>query len=359
LPPVLVASLLLAVACGAGGHHPALAHQGMCAGTTPGSQVVVYSTTGLEYWYSDTFSTFQQECGVAISYFGAASSDVLARLRLEKPAPLADIAIALPPAISTAADEGLLAGAPGAAAVPANRCGPGRRWCAVAEDYTAWVYNPAIVTPAPTRWSDLTAPRFHGALATVGPSEPIGLAHLVELEHAMGTDGAFAYLRAIEANTVAHYRLTDSMSRVVAAGGAQVANGDLQEDLNDIVQYRDVSIWFPATASGSATTVEIPYGAALVRGGRNPGNARALLAYLWSAGGQALAGDSYAAPAIPTVVPGDTRSAQVRAELAGVTVLTPDWESVTREQAGDVNRWNALRSAPDGVSVPTTLPPVP
>jgi len=343
------------VSC-AGNSQPANA---MCAGTTPNSQVVVYSTTGLEYWYSDTFSTFQQTCKVAISYFGAPSSDVLTRLQTEQSAPLADIAVMFPPYLTAAADAGLIGGTPGAADVPADRCDPGRRWCEVAEDYVSWVYNPGLVSPPPTRWSDLLASRFAGMVVTSGPDVPIGLADVLLLRHEMGDAGAFNFLTQLEASTAAHYTVTDTMSRVVAEGGALVANGDLQEDLNDIPQYQYVAIWFPTVEGGTPTTIALPYGAALVRGGHNAGNARALLAYLWSSAAQSLVGEVFAAPAVPSAVQVDPRSAKVAAELSGVNIIRPDWEAVAALAPSVTSRYDALRSAPYGVSVPPTTVPVP
>ena len=42
-----------------------------------------------------------------------------------------------------------------------------------------------------------------------------------------------------------HWVTTDTMSRLVATGTGLVANGDLSEDLNDLVQYQNLTILFP------------------------------------------------------------------------------------------------------------------
>jgi 2-aminoethylphosphonate transport system substrate-binding protein len=354
-----IAACLAALVVGAGlfgcsgGSSPA---NPMCAGSTPGTQVVVYSTTGLEYWFADVFAVFQQKCRVAVTYVGAQSSQILGRLRAESAAPLADVAVAFPTDITVAADDGLLAGTPGAAAVPAKGCDAQRRWCEVAEDYVSWVINPQLVAPAPTHWSDLLDGRFKGQVLTSGPTTPIGLADTLLLHDEMGA-AAGAYESQLEASTAAHFTITDTMSKLVAAGVALAANGDLQEDLNDIAQYQYLSVWFPSVGA-TPSTIALPYGAALVKGGHNPGNGRALLAYLWSAAAQNYVGESYAAPALP-VVQFDPRAAQVQAALTGVTIIHPDWQAVTAQVSSLVAYFNATRSAPDGVSVPPTTVPVP
>jgi 2-aminoethylphosphonate transport system substrate-binding protein len=151
------------------------------------------------------------------------------------------------------------------------------------------------------------------------------------------------------------------MSRIVATGYALAANGDLQEDLNDVDQYGKVVVWFPSGGDGRRTTIAFPYGAAHVRGGRNPDNAKALLTYLWSQAGQSLVGASYGAPARPDVVPGDTRSLRIRDALRGVDVRRPDWTAIARDQDQLVGRWLAVQRAPEGAPLPapattTTVP---
>jgi 2-aminoethylphosphonate transport system substrate-binding protein len=267
---------------------------------------------------------------------------------------LADVAIMLAPDIAGAAGAGLVDAAPGAGAVPPGRCGAGRTWCAIAEDYTSWVFNPDTVGTPPATWDDLLAPRFHAAVLTTEPTNPIGLAQVIAVQARVGTDGAIAFLAALEPSVVNHYTLSDTMSRVVAAGGALVASGDLQEDLNDVAQYHAVRVWFP-----DATTVEIPYGAGLVTHAAHPLAGTALLRYLWSPAAQALVGESYAAPARTDVAAAEPREEQVHEALQGVHIVMPSWEDVARERSTIDQQWAAIARAPQGVSVPIPVPQVP
>jgi ABC-type Fe3+ transport system substrate-binding protein len=359
---------MLATACGepavtADSHSRSAApSHDLCAGSQPGSQVVVYSTPGLDYWYADVLFAFQTDCGVSIFYASLPSAQILPRLEGEAKSPLADIVVAPPPYITEVADKGLLDGTavPGASSVPSDRCDAQRRWCAVAETYASWVYNPARVSSPPARWNDLLAARFQQLILTSRADQALdGLALIVLLEKSMGESGAFNYLRQLERSVSAHYVVSDTMSRLVAAGSDLAADGDLQESLNDVDQYHNLAIWFPSPDGTNRTTLAIPYGAALVHGGPNRANAKALLTFLWSDAAQGLVAQSYGSPARPEVVQRSQRAPRVSAALVGLHILRIDWEQVVRDQSRLTSEWLALRTAPDGTAAPSTPIPLP
>jgi 2-aminoethylphosphonate transport system substrate-binding protein len=330
-----------------------------CAGTAPGDQVVVYSAIGLEYWYADVLTNFQDKCHVTIHYVSAPDAQMADRVARERASPLADILIAQAPYMSRSAAAGDLDGtSEGARTVPADRCGRARRWCAVAESYVSWVYNPQAVKIPPATWQDLLSPAYHGQILTARIDQSVDgqalLALLVQLD---GVDGAMAYLDALESSTRAHFAVTDTMSRVVGAGVATLADGNLQEHLNDVTQYSHLKIWFPAGAPGERPrTLAMPYGAGLVTGGHHRKAATALLDYLWSSEGQSFTGDANTAPARTDLTPSGPRSIAIRDLLKGVVVLRPDWDSVAASVSEWVQRWLALRRAPDGAPMPFPTP---
>jgi 2-aminoethylphosphonate transport system substrate-binding protein len=333
----------------------------LCAGTSPHTQVVVYSTTGLLYWYNDVLTNFQLDCAVAVVFQTATGAQTEQRLAAEKAKPYADIVIAEAPHMAEADAAHLLEpdGAPGSTGVPDDRCGPHRHWCDVAENYLSWVYNPALYGNPPRTWQDLLAPRFagHVVLSDLERAED-GRSLLVLLDHVFGRAGALRYLADLEGSVKSHWVTTDSMSRVVASGSALAANGNLREDLNDILQYHNVAIWFPALGS-TPTTMAVPYGAALVRGGRNRANAIALLKYMWSKAAQAGLANVYASPARTDVVPDDCRSQDIRRRLAGVRILRPDWNEAARDEKSLAAAWLPIRRAPQGKPLaPAALPPL-
>lgn len=333
-----------------------------CFGSAPGEQVVVYSMIGLEYWYADVLTKFQTDCAVQVAYVGLSPTDLVARLADERQAPLADIVIAPAPQIEAAAEQGLLAPGPvaGVDKVATDRCGRSRAWCEIAEDYASWVFATASLAPPPTTYLDLLSPTFAGKLQYGPPDRNDGaLAMITLLQAEMGDGAAFGYLTQLEANVGRHEVSTDAMSKSVAAGQALAAGGDLQEHLNDLIQYPGLTIWFPGHA-----TLAIPIGAA--RAAPGPGAnrsdlaaAQALLARLWSDPDQADLGAADLAPARPEVVPTDERSQLLRAKLQGITIERVAWDGVVHDLPTLLQRWNALRTAPVASTaiVPTTTIP--
>ena len=75
-----------------------------------------------------------------------------------------------------------------------------------------------------------------------------GRSLLVLLDLLLGRWRARRYLTQLESSVKSHWVTTDTMSRLVASGSALITNGDLSEDLNDIVQYQNLTIFFPRTA---------------------------------------------------------------------------------------------------------------
>jgi 2-aminoethylphosphonate transport system substrate-binding protein len=330
-----------------------------CRGTTYGSQVVVYSVKGLEYWYSAVLTNFQANCGVHVLF--QAGPDVVTRLAAEKASPYADIIVAPAPEMATADAGGLLEpdGSPGSTGVPDDRCGRGRHWCDVVENVVSFVYNPKLLADPPRTWQDLLSERFIGQILMSRPDKSaVGRQLLVLLDQLFGREAALRYVARLERSVKSHWVTTDTMARLVASGAALVANGDLSEHSNDIVQYHNLVIWFPALGS-KRTTLALPYAAALVRGGRNRDNAVALLKYMWSKAGQAAVSDVSAMPARTDVVANDCRSRDLRRRLAGVRILRPDWEQVARDEKVLDQAWLRIKRAPDGTPPPpASLPPL-
>jgi 2-aminoethylphosphonate transport system substrate-binding protein len=354
-------------ACSSGHTPSAASHSGVdssedyCTGTTYGSQVVLYSTKNLEYWYTDVLTNFQANCGVRVVFVSAPGPEVEQRLAAEKAAPYADVLVAEAADMTRADLDGLLEpeGSPGSEAVPDERCGPQRHWCDVLENFVSLVYNPKLVKDPPRTLEDLLAPRFAERilLSDLDRTED-GRSLLDLIDLVLGRDAAVRFITQLEPSVRTHWITTDTMSRLVAAGPMLVANGNLHENLNDIEQYHNLTIWFPRQGS-MLTTLATPFGAALVRGGHNRADAVALLKYMWSKAGQAAAGSASAMPARTDVVPDDCRSRDVRNRLAGVRILRPDWERVARDESFLDQAWIGLNRAPDGTPPPpAALPPL-
>ena len=341
---------------------PAASLDPVCGASAPGSQVVVYSSPGLEYWYADALTTFQTDCAVSVYYASLPAGQELQRLQTEQAQPVADIVVAPGPDIAAIADAGLLdpAGTPGSDVVPADRCDGGRRWCTLLETYASWVRSASLGSSAPQRWADMLAPRWHGRILTSPPDQTLdGLAMAALLQQIDGDAASRAYLAQLEGNVGAHLLNTDTMSRLVSGGGDDLANGNLQEHLNDTAQYPGLQPWFPADSEGVPTTVAIPYGAALVRGSPHRDAATALLQWFWSSEAQNDAGSGDCAPGRSGVTPADSRSVAMRAALQGVHVVRADWEAVARQRGALKAWWATVQRAPFSSAAPAAPTPTP
>jgi ABC-type Fe3+ transport system substrate-binding protein len=332
-----------------------------CAGTTPGTQVVVYSTPDLVYWYGDVLTVFEQNCGVSVAFQSDTSMNIAQELEYDKARPIADIVVADAPDLTKVDGEGLLepGGTPGSSGVPDDRCGPRRDWCDVIENFVSFVYNPTTVKDPPATLDDLLSPRFAGRLLLSDLSMADDGRSLVELlDVTLGPAATTRYLSRLEASVKSHWVTTDTMSRLVSGGQALVANGDLRENSNDLPQYSHLAIWFPVIG-GQRTTIATPYGAALVRGGRHRANAIALLKLLWSKLGQSAASDAPGLPARPDVVATDCRATELRQRLDGVRIVRPDWARLGRAVPLLVAAWQRLHLAPPGTPPPAIpIPPL-
>jgi 2-aminoethylphosphonate transport system substrate-binding protein len=362
-----LAAVFAAAGCSGGAKKPAHAAtparstSGYCKGTTPGTQVVVYSTTGLDYWYSDILTAFEDNCHVNVVFQSDTSPNIEQQLEIDKAQPYADVVIAEAPDLTKADQHGLLVpgGTPGSSGVPASRCAPHRDWCDVIENYMSFVYNPTLVKDPPSTLDDLLAPRFAGHLLLsdlVLADDGRSLLDLLDLTE--GRAATLRYITALEHSVKSHWITTDTMSRLVSEGQALVANGNFRENLNDIPQYGNLVIWFPFVGV-QRTTIAMPYGAALVRGGHHHANADALLAFMWSKVGQAAVADAPGLPARTDMDPTDCRSQDMRKRLADVRIIRPNWEQVARDQQVLDAAWQHLKHAPYGVPPPATgIPPL-
>jgi 2-aminoethylphosphonate transport system substrate-binding protein len=329
-----------------------------CAGTDRSQQVVVYSVPGLEYWYNDVLTTFQNDCLVPVVYVGLPPDQLTARLQAEQAAPLADVVVAPAREIAVADVNGALSTTPVPADdVAADRCSPTRSWCEVGETYAAWVINGGAVVAPPATFDDLLAPALRGRVQYSGPAQSDGgLAFRLLLDRVLG-GAATTFLSRLEPSVSLHEASTDAMSRNVSQGPAVVANGDLQEQMNDLLQYPGLSVWFPSATGRAPETVAIPIGAATVRDAPHPGNAQAVLRALWTPTAQAGIGAASLMPALDGVTPVDARSKEMSRLLQGVTIDRVDWTQAVRDLDTVEQGWEQQRTAPLS-STAVTVPQV-
>ncbi|MFC7447190.1 2-aminoethylphosphonate ABC transporter substrate-binding protein [Rhodococcus daqingensis] len=330
----LAATLLtLTTACGGTG----------TAASSDTETVTVYSADGLSTWYKARFDEFTKETGVAVNLVEAGSGEVVSRVEKEQSNPQADIVVTLPPFIQKADAQGLLQPSGiDTSAVPTEEKDPAGKYVPVVNNYLNFIANPGA-NPAPATWDDLLGEQFKGKLQYSTPGQAgDGTAVLLLLQHLKGKEGALEYLNKLQANNVGPSSSTGKLQPKVSNGELLVANGDVQMNLASIADDGSkFNIFFPAEANGARTTVALPYVMGLAKGAPQSEQAKKLMEYLLSEQAQKTVGSD----ALGVSVRKDVREAATvdvndkstpAGLLNGVTVWTPNWNTVITELDADV-----------------------
>lgn len=311
-----------------------------CSGTSRAETLTVYSPAGLGDWYRSQFATFTAETGIKVNLFEAGSGEVVSRVnspaiwqRLDsEPVPPADLLITLPPFIQKAAKAGLLQSTGlDTAGISTNSLDPGGLFIPIVKTALCFIANPAL-NPKPITWDDLVRPDLKGRLQYSTPGEAgDGTALLLLLQHLRGKQGALDYLARLRANSVAPSSSTSVLQPKVASGELMVANGDVQMNLAAITSGSNFSIFFPAGADNTRTSVSLPYVAGVTAGSARPEAARKLLAFLISDEVQkSVFTEAHGVPVRDSI---GTPAMDV---LDGVTLWVPDWDAVLAELDADI-----------------------
>ncbi|MFC9788064.1 2-aminoethylphosphonate ABC transporter substrate-binding protein [Rhodococcus sp. NPDC127528] len=330
----LAATALSLTACGG---------TGTAAGSSGAGTVTVYSADGLSGWYKPQFAEFTKETGIAVNLVEAGSGEVVSRVEKEQSNPQADIVVTLPPFIQKADAQGLLQPSGiDTSAVPAEEKDPAGKYVPVVGNFLSFIANPGA-NPAPTTWDDLLTEQYRGKLQYSTPGQAgDGTAVLLLLQHLRGKEGGLDYLSKLQANNVGPSSSTGKLQPKVSNGELLVANGDVQMNLASIKDDGSkFGVFFPAEANGSRTTVSLPYVMGLAKGAPRSEQAKKLMEYLLSEKAQQTVGPD----ALGVSVRRDVREAAnvdlgdrstPAGLLAGVTVWTPDWNTVLAELDADV-----------------------
>ena len=130
----------------------------------------------------------------------------------------------------------------------------------------------------------------------------------------------------------------------LAGGEVLVANGDVQMNLAAIKSGSNFSVFFPASADNSRTTVSLPYVAGVTAETEKPDAARKLLAFLLSDEAQkaviAVASGRPVREAIAAQMDAENDPLSPAGLLNGVTLWVPDWNEVAADLDADIAEYN-------------------
>lgn len=328
-----------------------------CGGSGSGAATLtVYSPSGLGDWYKSRFDEFTQQTGITVNLFEAGSGEVVSRVnsravweQLDKePVAQADLLVTLPPFIQKAAKAGVLQpSGVDTTGIPAEAVGPGGVYVPIVNTALCFIVNPAA-SPAPVTWDDLLRPDLKGKVQYSTPGEAgDGTAMLLLLQQLMGKQGALDYLARLQVNNVGPSSSTGTLQPKVDSGELLVANGDVQMNLASIKKGSTFSIFFPAMPDTTRTTIALSYVAGVTAATQRPEDAKKLLTFLLSDEVQrTVSPEAFGTPVRDAIakeaIASDNGPMTPTGLLKGVTLWTPDWNTVLAELDGDITAYEAV-----------------
>ena len=322
-----------------------------CSGKSgsSGETLTVYSPSGLGAWYKSQFEKFTAETGIKVTLFEAGSGEVVQRINSpaiwrqldSEPVPPADLLVTLPPFIQKAAKAGLLQPSGiDTAGLSTGSLDPGGLFVPIVRTALCFIVNPAA-NPKPVTWDDLLRPDLKGKLQYSTPGQAgDGTALLLLLQHLKGRAAALDYFAKLHANSLPTSSSTLVLQAKVSSGEVLVANGDVQMNLASIKDGSKFSVFFPASADTTRTTVSLPYVAGVTADSQRPDAARKLLAFLLSDEAQkAVVTEASGRPAREAIAAQMTAADDPLSPtgvLNGVTLWVPDWNEVAAELDADI-----------------------
>jgi 2-aminoethylphosphonate transport system substrate-binding protein len=327
-----------------------LASLTLAAAPAPAGDVVtIYSADGLHdgtpNWYQTQFDAFTKATGINVQYVEGGSGVMVERIAKEASNPQADVLVTLPPFIQKAAADGELQPykAPGSEQVAADLKDPAGNFIALVNNYANFIYDAATLREQPKTFNDLLDPQYKGKIQYSTPGQAgDGTAVMIEVFHAFGSkDAGFDYLKKLQANNVGPSASTGKLAALVNKGELSVANGDMQMNSSQMAQDPNLRIFFPAGPDGKRSTIPLPYFAGLVKGAPHAEAGKKLIDFLLSKEAQSTVSSlALGLPVRKDVVPTDAAYKNFDKMLNGVTVWTPDWQSVLKDLSADVARWH-------------------
>ena len=337
---LMKASLAVALALGAA---PAFAQSNV---------VTIYSADGLHdgtpNWYQTEFDAFTKATGIKVQYVEAGSGVVVNRVAMQKSNQQADVLVTLPPFIQEAAAQGLLASytpAEAAPHIPAATHDPKGYYWPLVNDYLNFIYDASALSAPPATFADLLDPKFKGKVQYSTPGQAgDGTAVMLQVIHAFGSKKAgFEYLAKLQANNVGPSSSTGRLAALVNKGELYVANGDVQMNLAQQADDKNIRLFYPAGPDGKRSTFAIPYDIGLVAGAPHAEAAKKLIDFLLSKEAQEqVSSIAYGYPVRTDVHPTDAKYQAFEASLKGVTIWYPDWTKVLEDLKADVAMWHKV-----------------
>jgi iron(III) transport system substrate-binding protein len=204
------------------------------------------------------FNAFEQDTGIHVNYVRLSAGEMMARIAAEKNNPQASVMHGGSSDTYVAAEkEGLLEPyqSPELANIPVQYHDAGKIWNPIYVGAIAFACNTEWFAEnhlsLPTSWADLIKPEVRGQISMAHPSTSgtsyTILATLVQL---FGEEGAFNYLRQLNANVRQYTKAGAAPPQEAALGEAAVAITFSHDGLKPKMEGYPIELVFPSEGTG-------------------------------------------------------------------------------------------------------------
>jgi iron(III) transport system substrate-binding protein len=272
------------------------------------------------------------------SYIRQSTGPIMARLEAERANPQADVAWGVfNDYLTGAATKGLLeAYTPKESeAIPARFKHPQNAWQGITLVTVAFAANTKrlaeLKLSAPRTWTELADPRYKGHVVMADPATS-GTAYLVLASQVsrLGEERAFQYYAALDKNLSQVTKSGGAPGRMAASGETAIGVALAYEVEVARKQGAPIDVIYPS--DGVAWTIE---GSGLVKGAKNPQNARRFLD--WAVSKSAMT--SYASWRDTAITRSDVPTKG--AKLSDLNLITLDFVKAAEDKERLVKKWQA------------------
>jgi iron(III) transport system substrate-binding protein len=272
-----------------------------------GGRLVIYSgrSEPLLKPVLDAFKTAHPEVEILLK--AGSNSEIANALLEERANPQADVFISTELfTIQSLAAQGVFEAyrPAGAESLPAEFRSPEGVWVGLTRRVRVIMYNTDLVSAdeAPKSIFELTDPKWKGQIAAAGSTNGSMQAQIAVMRSLLGEAPTEEWLRGLLDNQVTFFGGHTDVRKAVGAGEFKLGLVNHYYYYLQLAEGSPVGVVFPDQGEGQIGLISNATAAAIVKGGKNPAAAKALLDFLLSAQGQKLfAEENYEYPLLPGV----------------------------------------------------------
>ncbi|MCC7041303.1 MAG: ABC transporter substrate-binding protein [Burkholderiales bacterium] len=241
-----------------------------------------------ENWAKPMFEEFEKATGIKVNFVRFSSGEALARVIAEKNNPKVDVLFGGPvETFAAGINEGVFEPykSPSFAKLPARFRHADGQWTAIADDPLVFMTNNKFLAEhklkPPTSWQDLLDPAYKNMLQMADArTSGTAVTRIFSILEVNGRDEnkAFAYMKQLRPNVQLYTKSGGGGTLPVGLGQAGGGIFFIVDALDTKAKGYDVSVSFPKEGIGTSAEA-----IALIKGAKNPENAKKLIDWATSA----------------------------------------------------------------------------